>query len=55
MFASVACGPVRFGRVTKIVAVATSLALLLSPFPWFLIPLAAALIGGTWIWTRPEG
>ena len=34
MFASVACGPVRFGRVTKIVAVATSLALLLSPPTW---------------------
>ncbi|SCW88175.1 hypothetical protein SAMN02927924_03644 [Sphingobium faniae] len=31
------------------------LALIFSPFPWFLIPLAAALIGGTWIWTRPEG
>ena len=22
--------------------------------PWALIPLAAAIIGGTWIWTRPE-
>lgn len=31
------------------------LALLLSPLPWSLIPLGAALIGGTWIWTRPEG
>ena len=31
------------------------LALFLAPFPWLLIPLAAALIGGTWIWTRPEG
>ena len=31
------------------------LALFLTPFPWLLIPLAAALIGGTWIWTRPEG
>jgi uncharacterized membrane protein YbaN (DUF454 family)/signal transduction histidine kinase len=30
------------------------LALIFSPFPWYLIPLAAALIGGTWIWTRPE-
>lgn len=28
--------------------------LLLSPYPWCLIPLAAALIGGTWIWRRPE-
>ncbi|GLV25034.1 YbaN family protein [Sphingobium sp. Cam5-1] len=31
------------------------LALFLVPFPWFLIPVAAALIGGTWIWSRPEG
>lgn len=31
------------------------LALLFSPFPWCLVPIAAALIGGTWIWTRPEG
>ncbi|HKY81956.1 MAG TPA: YbaN family protein [Sphingobium sp.] len=31
------------------------LALLLSPFPWFLVPLVAALIGNAWIWTRPEG
>ncbi|KFG92122.1 hypothetical protein BV98_000374 [Sphingobium herbicidovorans NBRC 16415] len=31
------------------------LAVLLAPFPWMLIPLAAALIGGTWIWGRPEG
>lgn len=30
------------------------LALIFSPFPWFLVPIAAALIGGTWIWTRPE-
>jgi uncharacterized protein len=30
------------------------LALFLAPFPWLLIPLAAAVIGGTWIWTRPE-
>lgn len=33
----------------------TLLALFFSPFPWFLIPLLAAAIGGTWIWTRPEG
>lgn len=30
------------------------LALAVSPLPWSLIPLAAALIGGSWIWTRPE-
>ena len=31
-----------------------TLALFLSPWPWYLLPLTAALIGGTWIWTRPE-
>lgn len=31
------------------------LALIVSPFPWFLVPVAAAVVGGTWIWTRPEG
>jgi uncharacterized membrane protein YbaN (DUF454 family) len=30
------------------------LALVFSPFPWFLAPVTAAMIGGTWIWTRPE-
>ena len=35
-------------------AVSAALALAVAPFPVSLIPLAAALIGGTWIWTRPE-
>ncbi|HEX9964012.1 MAG TPA: YbaN family protein [Allosphingosinicella sp.] len=30
------------------------LGLALLPFPWLLVPLAAALIGGSWIATRPE-
>jgi len=30
-------------------------ALLFAPLPWSLAPMAAALIGGSWIWTRPEG
>lgn len=30
------------------------LSVLLSPWPWFLVPVAAMLISGTWIWTRPE-
>src|SRR6185312_13984586 len=34
MFASVACGPVRFGRVAKIVAIATSVSLLLAGPGW---------------------
>lgn len=28
--------------------------LVLLPFPWLLVPLAAALAGGSWIATRPE-
>ena len=30
------------------------LGLVLLPFPWLIAPLAAALIGGRWIATRPE-
>lgn len=35
-------------------AISAAIGLIFSPFPWSLIPLAAALIGGSWIWTRPE-
>ena len=35
------------------VSAAVSLAVL--PWNWALIPCAAALIGGSWVWTRPEG
>lgn len=28
--------------------------LVFMPFPWSLSPTLAALIGGTWLWTRPE-
>lgn len=28
--------------------------LIFAPFPWSLAPIAAAAIGGTWIWRRPE-
>ena len=47
----------RRGKRAALAAFAFSavLALFLAPFPWLLIPLAAALIGGTWIWIRPEG
>ena len=46
----------RRGKRAALVAFAASalIALLVSPLPWSLIPLAAALIGGTWIWRRPE-
>lgn len=47
----------RRGKRAALAAFAFSalLSQLLAPFPWALIPLAAALIGGAWIWTRPEG
>lgn len=35
-------------------AVSAAVALVFAPLPWSLTPLAAALIGGSWIWTRPE-
>ena len=35
-------------------ALSVALGLLLLPLPWSLIPLAAALAGGSWIATRPE-
>ncbi|AQR74572.1 YbaN family protein [Sphingomonas sp. LM7] len=46
----------RKGKRAALVAFAVSavVALVLSPLPWSLIPLAAAAIGGTWIWRRPE-
>lgn len=44
------------GKQAALAAFACSivLALIFSPWPWFLLPVAAALIGGSWIWTRPE-
>ena len=35
-------------------AVSAMLGLAFAPFPWSLLPLAAAAIGGSWVWTRPE-
>jgi hypothetical protein len=34
-------------------AISAVLGLVLLPFPWLLAPVAAALIGGSWIATRP--
>jgi uncharacterized protein len=34
-------------------AISAVLGLVLLPFPWLLAPLAAALVGGGWIATRP--
>lgn len=46
----------RRGKQAALAAFAFSivLALIFSPWPWFLLPAAAALIGGGWIWARPE-
>ena len=35
-------------------AISALLGLILLPFPWLIVPLAAALAGGSWIATRPE-
>ena len=47
------------GRPAKIAATllfATSIAIGLAtlPFPWWLLPILAALLCLTWLWTRPE-
>lgn len=46
----------RRGKVAALIAFAVSvvLALVFVRFPYYLAPLLAALIGGSWIWTRPE-
>ncbi|MET0371551.1 MAG: YbaN family protein [Sphingobium sp.] len=46
----------RRGKRAALAAFAFSvvLAMIVSPWPWLLLPIAAALIGGSWIWTRPE-
>ena len=46
----------RRGKQAALVAFAASavMGMILTPLPWALIPVAVALIGGRWIWTRPE-
>lgn len=46
----------RKGKIAALIAFAASAAigLLTLSLPWSLIPLAAAAIGGSWIWMRPE-
>lgn len=43
----------KYAALTAFV-VSAVIALIFAPMPWKLIPLSAALIGGTWIWTRAE-
>ena len=46
----------RRGKRAALAAFAASaaLGLFLLDLPWALLPAAAALIGGSWVWTRPE-
>ncbi len=46
----------RKGKRAALIAFAGSaaLGLAVSPLPWSLVPIVAAVIGGTWVWTRPE-
>ncbi len=46
----------RKGKVAAMLAFAFSiaLALLFAPWPWMMVPIVAAAVGGSWIWTRPE-
>ena len=46
----------RRGKQAALVAFTASvaIALVFAPFPWSLVSLAAAAIGGSWIWSRPE-
>lgn len=47
----------RRGKRAALIAfgVSVGIALVFAPFPWSLVPVAAAAIGGGWIWSRPEG
>lgn len=47
----------RKGKIMALLAFAFSviIALIFAKAPYSYIPILAALIGGTWIWTRPEG
>ena len=46
----------RKGKKAALIAFAISaiIGLIFAPWPYVLFPLAAAAIGGTWIWRRPE-
>jgi uncharacterized membrane protein YbaN (DUF454 family) len=46
----------RKGKIAASIAFVFSivLAAIFSPWPWVMAPVAAALLTGSWIWTRPE-
>jgi uncharacterized membrane protein YbaN (DUF454 family) len=41
------------GAAALAFAISTVLGLVLLPLPWSLIPLAAAVMGGSWVLSRP--
>lgn len=47
----------RKGKIMALLAFIFSavMAIIFAPSPYKYIPIAAAIIGGSWIWTRPEG
>ena len=47
----------RKGKIAATAAFAFSivLAAIFSPWPWVMAPVIAAVVTGSWIWTRPEG
>ncbi|MBJ7499956.1 MAG: YbaN family protein [Sphingopyxis sp.] len=47
----------RKGKIAATAAFALSivLAAIFSPWPWVMLPVIAAAVTGSWIWTRPEG
>ncbi|MBB6425612.1 YbaN family protein [Sphingopyxis sp. JAI128] len=47
----------RKGKIAASAAFALSivLAAIFSPWPWVMLPVIAAVVTGSWIWTRPEG
>jgi uncharacterized membrane protein YbaN (DUF454 family) len=50
-----AIGPAGKRAALAAFAFSAVIGLVLLPFPWLLVPAAAALVGGSWIATRPEG
>lgn len=46
----------RKGKIAAMIAFAFSIimALLFAPWPWMLAPIVAAVVTGSWLWTRPE-
>ena len=46
----------RRGKIAALAAfgVSAAVGLAVLPMPWALLPVLTAVIGGSWVWTRPE-